>query len=244
MTNEVAFRISLKLVAVLSAFLFVVASNPVIGKSPQAKGIEDRRSTLQDVPDESRRLVWSLTTDGLSVDKTRLNGPERIFIALPGWQWVDLPKACPPGLALGRQGEAIVTSNILPMIWRIDPVTLSVTVHAIKLNADRTKDLGFSAIVYSPRERAYFAMSDVHGSLWKIDEKLLIGEKVNLSDALPKACSLMIAVDASRRPSHTGAFCLVGEKKSWTITVARNGRSASVREDPCRDASYIVESAK
>ena len=86
-------------------------------------------------------------------------------LPLPGWLLVDAPYSCPPDLALGPKGEALITSNILPTLWRIDPESLAVTVHPLLLDADTDKDVGFSALAYSPQHGAFIAASYAHGSL-------------------------------------------------------------------------------
>jgi hypothetical protein len=182
--------------------------------------------------DTARHRVWALTAEGASVHEAA--SPEGVDIALPGWQWVGAPYACPPALALAADGAALVTSNIIPVVWRIDPVTLAVTVHRLALDADTNKDVGFSAIVYSPRHAAYFAISDVHGSLWRIDARLESARKIRLTTALPKACSL-VGDDPPHGKSATAPvpLCLRGVRRSWTIQIARDLHTADVRAARC-----------
>ena len=54
---------------------------------------------------------------------------------------VDPAYACQAALALGPKGEALVTSNILPTVWKIDPETLAVSEYALVLDADQDKDM-------------------------------------------------------------------------------------------------------
>jgi hypothetical protein len=182
--------------------------------------------------DTARHRVWALTAEGASVHEAA--SPEGVDIALPGWQWVGAPYACPPALALAADGAALVTSNIIPVVWRIDPVTLAVTVHRLALDADTNKDVGFSAIVYSPRHAAYFAISDVHGSLWRIDARLESARKIRLTTALPKACSL-VGDDPPHGKSATAPvpLCLRGVRRSWTIQIARDLHTVDVRAARC-----------
>lgn len=182
--------------------------------------------------DTARHRVWALTPEGASVHEAA--SAEGVDIALPGWQWVGAPYACPPALALAADGAALVTSNVVPVVWRIDPVTLAVTVHRLALDADTNKDVGFSAIVYSPRHAAYFAVSDVHGSLWRIDAQLKSARKIRLTTVLPKACSLFSDA-ASHGDSATAPapLCLRGVRRSWTIHIARGSHTADVRAERC-----------
>jgi hypothetical protein len=140
--------------------------------------------------DPRRNRVWYLTPEGVYLfDVSR---PERAAVPLPGWVWAGAPYGCLPDLALGPRGEAVVTSNVLPTLWRIDPDTLAVTEHALALDADTDKDVGFTGLVFSARHGAYFAVSDVHGSLWRIDPQLKTAQKMPPSAAIPQACGIAL----------------------------------------------------
>jgi streptogramin lyase len=113
-------------------------------------------------------------------------------VRLPGWVWAGAPYGCLPDLALGPRGEAVVTSNVLPTLWRIDPDSLAVSVHALALDADDDKDVGFTGLVYSPQHGAFFAASHAHGSLWRIDPQLRTARKMPLSASNPQPCGLAL----------------------------------------------------
>jgi hypothetical protein len=136
--------------------------------------------------DASRERMWWLTREGVVVKDLR--AMERTAVPIPGWTWVGEAWSCVPDLALGPRGEALVTSNILPIVWKIDPETLTVTEHPLVLDADADKDVGFSALTYSSEHDAYFAFSGAHGTLWKIDARLARGEKLALSGPIYTAC--------------------------------------------------------
>jgi hypothetical protein len=92
-------------------------------------------SVLRSLTDPARSRVWSLTREGVFVHDVRT--PEKIVkVVLPSWSWVHAEYGCPPDLALGPGGEAVVVSNVVPMLWRIDPETLAVSVHALILDSD------------------------------------------------------------------------------------------------------------
>lgn len=138
--------------------------------------------------DSERNRIWVLTWDGVLVHD--LSRPERVAISLPDWFWVGVSYGCPPDLALGPKGEAVVTSNVLPTVWRIDPDSFAVSVHPLELDADRDKDVGFSGLVYSQQHGAFLAASQMHGSLWKIDLLLTKAQKIPLATPLSDACGL------------------------------------------------------
>src|SRR5256885_13970178 len=82
--------------------------------------------------------AWELGRDGVYLVDSA--GPAKLA-RLEGWQWAAAAYACPPDLAVGPQGEAVITSNVLPVLWRVDPQTLAVTVHSLALDADTDKDV-------------------------------------------------------------------------------------------------------
>jgi hypothetical protein len=117
-------------------------------------------------------------------------GKARRAVTLPGWHWAAEPYACAPAVASGPRGEVVVTSNVSPVLWKIDPRTLAVSVHPLELDADTDKDVGFSGLAYSAREGAWLAVSELHGSMWRIDPLLRRAQKLALSGTLRGACAL------------------------------------------------------
>src|SRR5262245_10931414 len=120
--------------------------------------------------DAARERIWWLTPAGVFLRDAR--SPERIAVSIPGWQWAGEPFSCGPALALGPGGEALVTSDVASTVWKIDPETLAVSVHALALDADTDKDVGYTGLAYSHEHAAFFAVSGIQGSLWRIDPSL------------------------------------------------------------------------
>src|SRR5688572_6586472 len=150
-------------------------------------------------------------------------GKPRRAVELPGWLWAGEPYACAPDVAVGPRGEVVVTSNVLPVLWKIDPYTLAVTVHRLQLDADTDKDVGFSALVYSERDGAYFGVSALHGSLWRIDPLLRRAQKVALSEPVRGACSM--SMQRYERTSRFSKLCVDGRN----VNLAPDQRSAYVQ---------------
>ena len=136
--------------------------------------------------DVVRNRVWVLTEKGVVLYQNARH--ERTVIPLPEWFWAGAPYSCPPALALGPKGEAIVTSDVVPTLWRIDPVTLNVSVHRLELDADTDKDVGFSELAFSSRHGRYFAVSSKHGSVWSVDPLLAKAQKVDTLAPVADAC--------------------------------------------------------
>jgi hypothetical protein len=155
--------------------------------------------------DPDRKRLWVLTFDGLFVyDVSR---PERVAVPLPGWVSVGELYSCLPDLALGPKGDAVVTSNSVPTLWRVDPDTLSASVHPLVLDADTDKDVGFSALAYSPQHGAFLAASYSHGSLWRIDPLFERAQKIALTAPIPKACGLTVRPRNERAAGRSTYAC-------------------------------------
>ena len=185
--------------------------------------------------DAANGRIWWLTRDGVFVHDAR--APQKRFVPIPGWVSVDAAYACQAALALGPKGEALVTSNILPTVWKIDPETLAVSEYALVLDADQDKDMGFSGLVYSPEHAAYFAVSEL-GSLWRIDADLTNARKVALSTPLAKPCG--VAVGSPPRAERLSRLCVRGQQGGWTLQLASDQRSAAVRAAPCTDLPWLL----
>jgi hypothetical protein len=159
-----------KLMTSLSTALLVSLAGCEHAKGPQAAA-----SHLRQQADPARERVWRLDRDGVSVLDHAAPAKR---VRLEGWLWVAPPYACAPDLALGPNGEAVITSNVVPVMWRIDPETLAVTVHPLSLDADTDKDIGFSSLVYSPEQEAFIGVSDAYRTTWRIDAQLTAARKI------------------------------------------------------------------
>jgi hypothetical protein len=129
--------------------------------------------------DVARDRGWTLTEAGVVVFDLKSRKPTA-QVTLPDWLWAGAPHGCNPALAVGPNGEAIISSDVVPTLWRIDPVTLAVSKHELILDADAGKDVGFSDLTYSPEHNVFFAVSCGHGSRWRIDPLLRRGQKIAL----------------------------------------------------------------
>ena len=183
--------------------------------------------------------VWWLTRDGVVVKN--VGAMERTAVTIPGWTWVKAAWSCPPDLALGPSGEAVVTSNIVPIVWKIDPKTMAVTEHALVLDADTDKDFGFTGLTYSSEQDAYFAVSGNLGTLWKIDAQLTRAEKVALSGPVYNACRV---APSGRAPSQASGpavgLCVGGPQRNWRVDVALDDRTGYVRGTACTDLAWRI----
>ncbi|MBI1943745.1 MAG: hypothetical protein HYS35_08770 [Betaproteobacteria bacterium] len=188
MSNGIAAGCTLAGVVWLSGYVAQTESQHSTPKTAHAADRHPAKSRY--LVDAARSRAWSLTRDGVSLhDVTKAKA---IAVTLPGWRWAGAPFGCPPALALGPKGEAIITSDVLPMLWRVDPETLAVSVHSPALDGDADKDLGFSALTYSAKHGAYFALSHSNASLWRIDPFLRTAQKTPLAATAAKTCGLAL----------------------------------------------------
>lgn len=162
-------------------------------------------------------------------------GKPRRAVTLPGWHWAGEPYACAPAVAAGPRGEVLVTSNVVPVLWKIDPATLAVSVHRLELDADTDKDVGFSGLVYSERDGAYLAVSEAHGTLWRIDLPLRRAQKIALSEPVRGACAL--SVQRLERASRFTRLCLEGR----SVNLAPDRRSAYVQAAGCAGGPFAFK---
>jgi hypothetical protein len=178
-----------------------------------------------------RDRAWVIDAKGLFLEEGR---KARRGIGLVDWQWAAEPYACAPDIAIGPRGEAIVTSNVLPLLWKIDPDTLAVSMHRLELDTDADKDVGFSGLAYSAREGAYFAVSELHGSLWRIDPMLRRAQKIAAGAPVRGACA--VSFQRQERLARFSRFCLHGKTESWLVNLAPDQRSAYVQTAGCSAA--------
>lgn len=144
------------------------------------------------VTDQARDRVWVLTREGVRFH-SRKSASDVVDIPLPGWQWAGPPYGCMPALALGPKGEAVVTSDVLPTLWVVDPQARAVSVHPLQLDTDTEKDIGFSRLTYSSRQGAWFAVNPALGSYWKIDRNFRTARKTAQQAFVPCSSDCPVA---------------------------------------------------
>ena len=188
---------------------------------------EEGQPVLRYQKDAAKHRGWILTPTGVVVVDLKLRQTTAL-VQLPEWTWAGETFSCPPDLAVGPNGEALVSSNVVPTLWRIDPVTLAVTRHEPVLDSDTDKDVGFTGLTYSAQQGAFFAVSHF-GALWRIDPLFRRAQKIPLSASIGKACGVAIRSAKSR----FFGLCVGGPQGGWTVNLAPDHRSGYVFEQPC-----------
>ena len=194
---------------------------------------QGEQPVLRHQVDAARGRLWALTLDGVELYdvKTRTR---QAYISLADWVWVGEQYSCAPDLAIGPKGEALISSNVLPILWRIDPVTFAASKHELVLDADARQEIGFTGLAYSAEQGVFFAVSALQGSLWRIDPLFRRAQSISLSAPVPKACGLAIRTRApDERGSRFVGLCVRAQQRDWVVSLAPDQRSGYVRAGKC-----------
>jgi streptogramin lyase len=203
--------------------IYAIATSAMLAAASALAG-----EPVRTVQDASRDRVWVLESDALYLHE----GAQKRRFELPGWVYVTDAYACAPAVALDAQGAAVVTSNVVPVLWRIDPAKAQVTSHELTLDADADKDVGFSGLAYAPEQGVFYAVSATYGSLWRIDPLLRRAQKIPVSTPLRDACGLTVDRSKVRR---TVVLCAQGR----LVHLAPDQRAGYVFAGRCAQDSSL-----
>jgi hypothetical protein len=213
----------------MTSGIFSKLAGIVIALSVSAAAAENLRSQV----DTARDRVWVLTRSGVQVYDLR-SGLKTRDIALPDWSWAGAPYGCTPDLVLGPSGDALISSDTMPTLWRVDGITMRVSRHELVLDDDKGRDVGFSGLAYSAKQGAFFGVSCSHGSLWRIDPLLTRAQKIPLSAPLTGASGLSLEPRSAQQKSiRLAGFCTRTAGGGRTINLAPDQRSGYVHEKAC-----------
>lgn len=70
-----------------------------------------------------------------------------------------------------------MSSNVLPVLWRVDPQRFQVTRIALELDADIDKDVGFTALSFASDD-VLIAAGATYASLWRLDLRSATASKL------------------------------------------------------------------
>ena len=181
---------------------------------------------LRTVVGAARNRVWTLDHDAVRLQE---GGKQQRF-ELPGWMHISEEYACRPDLAVDAQGAVVVTTNAMPIMWRVDPANGQVTRHELVLDADTGQDVGFTGLSYAADQGVFFAVSGTYGSLWRIDPLLRRAQKIPTSEPVRNACALSVERSKTRR---TVVLCVRGLPAPRRVHLTPDQRSAYVRYEAC-----------
>lgn len=89
-------------------------------------------------------------------------------VVLAGWIAANAPHVGEPACVVEPRGTVLMSSNIVPDLWRIDPATGSVERLAIRLVDRADRDVGFTQLERVDT-RGLKAKSAIDGTKWRID---------------------------------------------------------------------------
>ena len=136
--------------------------------------------------DPERNRLWVLEPESLTL-YDNLNGRRLRRLALPDPFFVGDEHACPPDIAFDASGTVFVSSNVLPVLWRVDPQRFEVTRIEIALGADGDKDVGFTGLSFAA-DGVLIAAGTTFRSRWHIDLPSATASKVASYPAFAGAC--------------------------------------------------------
>lgn len=146
--------------------------------------------------DVQRNRLWVLDPEALTL-YDNLNGRRLRRLALPEPFLVGDEYACPPDIALDAAGTVFVSSNVLPVLWRIDPQAFEITRIELALNADTDKDFGFTGLSFAGSD-TLIAAASTFASLWRIDIRTASATKIVSYPASTRACDPAALLQAGR----------------------------------------------
>lgn len=179
--------------------------------------------------DHQRGRYWVLGDDHVQV----YSATDKRLIArvtIPGWNVAG--RVGLPDLALDRSGAALVSSNAVPMLWRIDPDQFSVTRKDILLQGKEGRSIGFSGLVFTP-EGTLMGVTAFGGTLWKIDAQAGIAKEIKLSRPLLDAHGLWVVYQrASASTLFDTILCVSTGMEFHEVRLDASKNAAVVRRAP------------
>jgi hypothetical protein len=153
---------------VLAGMVLVLAMGWAAGCADEVSGSAygmDQQAGLRVRTDAARNRVWVLDLNEVRVyDNVKKRTIRRL--ALPNWSVARY--GCPPDLVLDATGSAIVSSNVVPKLWRIDGASFEVSELEIRLREREGWDTGFGALAFAAGG-ALLGVTSSAGSVWRID---------------------------------------------------------------------------
>jgi hypothetical protein len=175
--------------------------------------------------DAQRERLWVLEVGAVHV--IDLVARERIArIELTNWMYTADATNCLPDLQLDPGGSAIVTDNVQPKLWRIDPDHFSFREYRPTFDTQDTIDAGFTALNVREDGSIVAAMA-APGSLWRIDRALSRAVQIPLNVRIHGACAFENAVAPDNATIFVAAAAR-GRLDVYRIDLPRLAASANV----------------
>ena len=129
---------------------------------------EELHVTVQAHADPAHGLRWELGW-GAVFAYDEASGALVRRISLADASFSGARTMCRPDLLVGPSGAVIVSSNVEPVLWRIEPGSFEVHRYDIARDADLEQDFGFGALMWGASEKELYAENAATGTRWRID---------------------------------------------------------------------------
>lgn len=183
--------------------------------------------------DARRSRAWVLNNDAVYLYDVPTGRLIR-RIELPDWSFVGEVYSCAPDLALAPSGAALVTSNVMPVIWEINPDNMTVRQHKLSPDADNDKDVGFTGLAFGQGGRDLFGVSSLLGSAWRIDLAAGKAHKLRLSEPIRGACGLTVLHgETPKGGDGAPVLCVAGAKTSRRVELTPDMSAGRTSAAPC-----------
>ena len=198
-------------------------------RTPPSGGHAESFRMRLDVP---RGRYWVLGPDHVSlygVDDERLIGRT----VLPGWYVAALKGL--PDMVLDQAGAAVISSNVVPTLWRVDPDSFKVTRLDITLQSKEYWDIGFTGLALAA-DGTLFGVTTLTTTLWniKLDQARATPIKLSSNVFLTGAYALAVYYPASARAaSLPPILCLGSAAGLHRIDLSADASSGRVSEESC-----------
>jgi hypothetical protein len=120
---------------------------------------------------------WELSWNSVSVRDAVTSAPIREF-RLEGAAQTLSRDFCPPDLVLMRQGTAYASSNIQPVLWRMNPAAASFELLQFDVDSHQLRDFGFTGLSASADGQTLYASASSDGALWHLDPSTLKARRI------------------------------------------------------------------
>lgn len=147
--------------------------------------------------DAARNRLWVLDPRGLTLyDNT--NGRRLRQVVLPELFLAGAEHTCRPDVAFDAAGTVFVSSDVLPVLWRVDPQGFEVTRIEFALESDADKDVGFTALAFAG-DGTLLAAGTTFASLWRLDLRSARASKIASYASAIEACHAAQLLRAAAR---------------------------------------------
>ncbi len=182
--------------------------------------------------DIQRGRYWVLGNDDVSVYSV---SDKRLIrkIVLPGWNVAGFLGL--PDMALDRTGTAMISSNIVPMLWRIDPDSFKVTRIDITLQTKEKWDVGFTGLAFAA-DGTLFGMTAMTSSLWTIEPDKGKATPIELSVLAPVRGEHTLWVSYRAIPgvpSVKPTLCIASTEGPLRVELSADYRSGRISNQAC-----------